>query len=193
MQLVQRHISVVLFAALVALVAGRAVMLRRKGIKAIVFGATDKSDFILVPFILMIIYTICSGVFGLPMWEPLIMPFWATQIPGFIGITLCGAAITGMVATLVSFGNSFRVGIDGQKPDKLITTGMFALSRNPIYMCFDIFIFGQFLIHRNIIIAVAVVSFALAIHRQVLREEKFLSTHYGGEYDEYRNKVRRYL
>ena len=94
---------------------------------------------------------------------------------------------------LPHFGNSFRVGIDEQKPDKLITTGMFAYSRNPIYVYFDMYFIGQFLIHRNIIIVAASAGFALAIHRQILREERFLSSHYGSEYDEYRSKTRRYL
>jgi protein-S-isoprenylcysteine O-methyltransferase Ste14 len=192
-QMTQYYISVVQFALFVALVAGRAAMLRRRGIKAIVFGATDKSDFLLVPFVLAIIYAVCSNTFGLPMWKPLTAPFWETQIPGIAGIAFCAAAVIGIVAALISFGNSFRVGIDEHKPDKLVTTGMFAFSRNPLYVCFDAFLVGQFLIHRNIIIAIAIVCFALAIHRQILREEKFLTKHYGGEYEEYRRKVRRYL
>jgi len=189
----QYHISVVLFAAFIALVAGRAMMLRRKGIKAIVFGATDKSDFLLVPFVLVILYAICSGAFGLPIWKSLVSPFWETQIPGTVGIVLCAASVIGIAATLVSFGDSFRVGIDEHKPDKLVTTGMFAFTRNPIYVYFDAFFCGQFLIHRNIIIAAASAGFALAIHRQILREEKFLIAYYGGEYEEYCKKVRRYL
>ncbi|MDR0469935.1 MAG: isoprenylcysteine carboxylmethyltransferase family protein [Peptococcaceae bacterium] len=191
--MIQYYISVLLFAVFVALVAGRAVILRRNGINAIVFGVTDKSDFLLVPFVLAIIYTVCSSAFGLPMWKPLITPFWETQIPGMIGIAFCVIAVVGMGASLVSFGNSFRVGIDEQKPDKLVTAGAFAFTRNPVYVCFDTFFCGQFLIHRNIIIAVAVVGFALAIHRQVLREERFLIAHYGREYEAYRKKVRRYL
>lgn len=189
----QYYISVIMFATFIALVAGRAAMLRRKGIKAIVFGVTDKSDFLLVPFVLAIVYTVCSDAFGLPMWRPLVTPFWETRIPGFVGLTLCSIAVIGIAASLVSFGNSFRVGIDEQKPDKLVTTGIFAISRNPIYVCFNTFFCGQFLIHRNIIITVAVVGFAAAIHRQVLREERFLSSHYGVEYTEYCRKVRRYL
>ena len=189
----QHHISVILFTLFIGLVAGRAAILRRKGIKAIVFGATDKSDFLLIPFVLAIVYTACSGVFGLPIWKPLVATFWDTRIPGVAGIALCVAAVAGIAASLVSFGNSFRIGIDEQKPDKLVTAGMFAYSRNPIYVCFDMFFFGQFLIHRNIIIVVAAVGFALAIHRQILREEKFLALHYGREYEEYRNRVRRYL
>ena len=191
--MVQYYISVILFVMFVALIAGRAALLRRKGIKAIVFGTTDKSDFLLVPFVLALIYTFCSFVFGLPMWKPLITPFWETRTPGAAGIALCAAAVISVMASLISFGNSFRVGIDDKKPDRLVTTGIFAYTRNPIYVCFNMFFIGQFLIHRNIIIAVAAVGFGLAIHRQILREERFLMSHYGVEYKEYRKKVRRYL
>jgi len=189
----QYIISVILFAVFVAQVAVRAAMLRRKGVKAMVFGATDKTDFLLLPFVAAIIYAICSAAFGLPMWRPLVAPFWQAQAPGIAGIALCSAAVIGMAASLISFGDSFRVGIDEAKPDKLVTTGVFAFSRNPIYVCFDVFFAGQFLIHRNIMITVAAAGFALVIHRQILREEKFLSSHYGDEYEGYCKKTRRYL
>ncbi|MDR0305399.1 MAG: hypothetical protein LBI42_01030 [Chitinispirillales bacterium] len=35
--------------------------------------------------------------------------------------------------------------------------------------------------------------FVTVIHRQVLREEKFLRKHYGEEYENYCRRVRRYL
>jgi protein-S-isoprenylcysteine O-methyltransferase Ste14 len=62
-----------------------------------------------------------------------------------------------------------------------------------IYVCFGAFFLGQFLVHDNILTAVAVVIFSLLIHRQVLREERFLRPHYGEEYEAYCQKVRRYL
>jgi protein-S-isoprenylcysteine O-methyltransferase Ste14 len=193
MQMTQYVISVALFVLFVSMVAGRAAMLRRKGVKAIVFGETDKSDFLLIPLVLAIVYAICSNAFGLPIWKPLVTPFWETHIPGVAGIAFCFIAVIGIAASLISFGKSFRVGIDENKPDRLVTSGAFALSRNPIYLCFDAFFFGQFLVHRNIIITIAIICFALAIHRQILREERFLASHYGDEFLEYRKKVRRYL
>jgi protein-S-isoprenylcysteine O-methyltransferase Ste14 len=171
----------------------RAAMLRKRGIRVMLFGKTDKSDFLLMPLILAIVYTVLANSFGLPMWSPLIHPFWNNTMPGWIGLTLCAISVIGFALTLASFGDSFRVGIDESKPDKLITSGMFKISRNPIYVCFLMFFAGLFLIHYNIVIAVAIVLFALAIHRQVKREEKFLASHYGDEYEEYRKKVRRYL
>ena len=190
---IQNIISVCLFVLFVAIVLIRATMLRRHGIRVIVFGQTDKSDFILVPLVLAIAYTALARTFGLPILEVLIRPFWNSEIPGWGGLVLCVIAIVGFALTLVSFGKSFRVGIDESKPDKLVTSGMFSLSRNPIYVCFLMFFAGLFLIHRNIVIAVSILLFALAIHRQVLREEKFLAAHYGADYEDYRKKVRRYL
>ena len=190
---IQNLLSVCLFALFVVTVLIRAAMLHRRGIRVIVFGETDKSDFILVPLVLAIAYTALARTFELPIWGPLIRPFWDSDISNWFGLILCVIANAGFILTLVSFGDSFRVGIDENKPDKLITNGMFAISRNPIYVCFLLFFTGLFLIHRNIVIAVGIILFALAIHRQILREERFLLAHYGEEYEDYRKKVRRYL
>jgi len=171
----------------------RVAILRKRGIRAIVFWQTDKSDFLLMLLVFVIAYTVLANMFGLPMWSVLIRPFWSSAVPGCVGLILCFISIIGFALALVSFGDSFRVGIDKNKPDKLITSGMFAISRNPLYVCFLMFFAGLFLIHNNIVISTAVVLFALAIHRQVLREEKFLAPHYGVEYEEYCKKVRRYL
>jgi len=171
----------------------RAIVLRKHGVRAMVFGQTNKSDFLLVPLMLAIIYTALSNTFGLPMWKILIRPFWTNPIPGWIGVVLCLSACTGFLLTLIGFGDSFRVGIDERKPGKLVTTGMFAISRNPIYVCFMLFFSGLFFIHHNIVIAAAVVIFSLAIHRQVLREENFLIQYYGPEYEDYCKKVKRYI
>ena len=189
----QNILSVCIFALFVVMALGRAAQLRRRGTKAIVFGQTDKSDFLLAPIVLTLAYAALANTFGLPMWPPLIRPFWISTAPGWAGIAICSIALIGLALTLASFGDSFRVGIDENKPDKLVTSGMFAISRNPIYVCFLMFLTGLFLIHRNIIIAVAGALFAMAIHRQVLREERFLKSYYGSEYEDYCKKVRRYL
>ena len=190
---VQNVLSVCLFALFVIMVQVRAGILRKRGIRVMVFGVSNKSDFLLVPLVLAIAYTALANTFGLPMWEVLICPFWDSTVPGWVGLALCVVAVIGFAVTLASFGDSFRVGIDEKTADKLITSGMFAISRNPIYVCFLMFFAGLFLIHRNVVIAVAVVLFAAAIHRQVLREKKFLAPHYGKGYEEYCKKVRRYL
>jgi protein-S-isoprenylcysteine O-methyltransferase Ste14 len=110
-----------------------------------------------------------------------------------MGIAICYTSLIWIGLTLKSFGKSFRIGIDGNAPDKLVTSGMFALSRNPIYVAFLAFLTGMILAYPNLAACIAFALFATAIHRQVLREEKFLRGHYGNEYEDYCRRVRRYL
>lgn len=190
----QAFFSIFAFVGFVALILTRAAIMRRNGIRAIVFGVSDKGDFLLVPVVLLVAYSALANTFGgLPIARRMVEPFWASTIPGWFGVLLCALALVGLVLALRSFGDSFRVGIDEEKPGGLVTSGLFAISRNPIYLCFLTFFIGLFLIHRNAILVIAVVLFWLAIHRQIRREEAFLTSHYGAEYESYRRRVRRYL
>ena len=60
-------------------------------------------------------------------------------------------------------------------------------------MGFDAFFIGQLFIAPNLASLIVAVFFGVVIHRQILREEKFLRAHYGQEYADYCGKVRRYL
>jgi protein-S-isoprenylcysteine O-methyltransferase Ste14 len=190
---IQYYASVFLFASLVVSVLVRAVTLRRQGIRAMMFGETNKTDFILMPFVFFVIYTVLANTFGWLIWDVLVKRFWPSSVPGWFGIVMCLAAVGFFIYALVSFGRSFRVGIDEDDPAELVTTGAFAISRNPIYVCFLLFFTGMVLIHCNIVIAITLFLFMFIIHRQIRREEEFLTAHYGEAYQEYCKKVRRYF
>ncbi|MCL1923736.1 MAG: isoprenylcysteine carboxylmethyltransferase family protein [Propionibacteriaceae bacterium] len=190
---IQAWIVVGAFVCLIALVISRVILLKKRGIQAFLFGATHKSDAILPVVILGVGYCLIAPVVGWPIWSPLVSRFWATTLPGWIGVALCVLAVMGMAWTLVSFGDSFRVGIDDQRPAGLVTSGAFAHSRNPIYVCFFLFVLGVFLVVCNLILVLVLIGFSAIIHRQVIREEGFLAGHYGQEFETYRTTVRRYL
>jgi protein-S-isoprenylcysteine O-methyltransferase Ste14 len=189
----QIYISGVLYALLIILIASRTLLMHKKGIRAIVFSRTDRSGFLLLSVVLFLAFTVSARVTGLPIPFPLVRPLWDTAVSGWIGLPLCVIALVGIVIGLMSFKDSFRVGIDDKKPDALITTGLFAFSRNPMYVCFLFFFIGTLLMHGNILITLGVIIFPYAIHRQIQSEEVFLKMHYGGDYEEYCKKVRRYL
>ena len=86
-----------------------------------------------------------------------------------------------------------KQGIEAMNFGKLITSGIFALSRNPIYVAFAFILLGQFLIFSNWILLVYTGAAIWLFHRQVLREEDYLKQHYGNEYLEYCDRVSRYL
>jgi L-ascorbate metabolism protein UlaG (beta-lactamase superfamily) len=61
--------------------------------------------------------------------KPLVQPLWETIIPGWFGLAFCAVALIGFTLTLHSFGDSFRVGIDKEHPNKLVTSGMQSIGR----------------------------------------------------------------
>jgi protein-S-isoprenylcysteine O-methyltransferase Ste14 len=178
---------------LIFMVMIRSVMLRRHGIKAIVFGVTDKTDFIIIPFVLFFFYALLSGIFNWSFPAVLTNLFWKNVIINICAIVICTAALIWFGVTLKTFGRSFRVGIDEKTEEKLITNGTFSVSRNPIYLAFILFFTGIFLSFPNIISSVFLALLILTVHRQILREENFLISHYGSEFEEYCSKVRRYI
>jgi protein-S-isoprenylcysteine O-methyltransferase Ste14 len=187
------HIPILELPVLILLVLIRAAMLRRHGIKVIVFGVTDKTDFIIVPIVLFFVYALLSPIFNWPFQGILTSIFWKNNITNICAIVVCSASLIWFAITLKIFGKSFRVGIDENTDDKLIKEGTFSISRNPIYLGFITFFVGIFLSYPNIISSAFLVLVVMAVHRQILREEEFLEKCYGVEYENYKKKVRRYI
>ncbi|WP_085994311.1 methyltransferase family protein [Oceanobacillus senegalensis] len=186
----QEYIAVLSLLFIIMMVIIRAKQLRKKGIKAIRIGELDKKDFIIIPFALLFFYIVLSSVFDLPK---LGTELFSNSILRWLGVVLCLSGLILFLFSILSFGKSFRVGIDEEKPGELITTGVFAISRNPIYTAFGLILTGIFLILPNWIVLLFVVGGFWLFHRQVKLEEKSLKKIYGREYEEYCKSVRRYL
>jgi protein-S-isoprenylcysteine O-methyltransferase Ste14 len=176
---------------LIGMVLSRVLQMRKSGTEAMNFGKIDKTDFLIPPFALFYFYLIFAAAFHLPTVST--QEFLNSELLAWVGVALCLAGLLLMSWSLVSFGQSFRVGIDTEHPDKLVTSGVFAFSRNPIYVAFWFVLLGQFFIFPNWILLVYLGAATWLFHRQVLREEDFMKPHYGREYSEYCSRVRRYI
>lgn len=186
----QAYIAVITIILLITMVIIRSIQLKRLGIKAFKFGEMDKKDFIIPPFALLLFYVIFSNTFNLPR---LGTELFRNEFIGWIGTVLCLLGLFLFLYSLISFGKSFRVGIDEDHPGPLITTGAFAISRNPIYTAFGLVLLGEFLINPNWILLIYLIAGYWLFNRQVLLEEQSLMKIYGKEYKQYCKKVRRYL
>ena len=176
---------------LLGMVLTRALLLKRQGIQAMNFGKMDKTDFLIPPFAFFYFYLVFAAAFHFPTVST--QEFFHSDTISWLGVLVCLAGLLLLLWSLVSFGRSFRVGIDTEHPDKLATSGIFAFSRNPIYVAFALILSGQFLIFSNWILLLYIGAAIWLFHRQVLREEEYLRQQYGKEYLEYCNRVRRYL
>jgi protein-S-isoprenylcysteine O-methyltransferase Ste14 len=187
----QRYFAVLSIILLIAMVITRILLLNKQEIKAMQFGKIDKKDFLIPPFALFYFYLIFANAFNLPTINK--QEIFHIEIISWIGVFLCLLGLVLLFWSLISFRKSFRIGIDLKHSDGLITTGVLALSRNPIYVSFGLVLLGQFLIFSSWSLLVYIVAAIWLFHRQVLCEEEFLMKHYGKEYMEYCKRVRRYL
>jgi protein-S-isoprenylcysteine O-methyltransferase Ste14 len=186
-----KYFAALTLVLMVGIVLTRVLLLRRQGIKAMKFGSTDKTDFLIPPFALFYFYVVLAAAFNWPTVSG--QEFFHSEIISWVAAVFCVAGLLLLLWSVVSFRQSFRVGIDADRPDGLITDGVFAFSRNPIYVAFAIILIGEFLILPNWITLVYIVGATWLFHRQVLREEDHLRQHYGQAYLEYCNRVPRYF
>ncbi len=187
----QRYFGALTIVLLLGMVWVRVLLMRAKGIKAMNFGRIDKRDFLIPPFALFYFYIVFAAAFNFPTVSR--KELFHSGIVSWFGVLLCLAGLFLFFLSLISFGKSFRVGIDPDHPDELVTTGIFAFSRNPIYVAFGFVLLGQFLVFPNWILLFYLVAAIWLFHRQVSREEEYLRNHYGQQYSEYCDRVRRYL
>ena len=186
-----KYIAVLTIVLMLGIVLSRVLIMKREGIQAMNFGKINKTDFLIPPFALFYFYLVFANTFNLPTISH--QETFHSEPTSWIGVVLCLAGLLMLLWSLVSFGESFRIGIDTDYPNKLVTTGVFSFSRNPIYVAFGFILLGQFLIFPNQILLIYLGAAILLFHRQVLREEEYLKKHYGMEFSEYCNRVRRYF
>lgn len=89
--------------------------------------------------------------------------------------------------------DSWRAGIPDRDRTELVTDGIYAYSRNPAFLGFDLQYIGVLLMYCNLPTGLFTVFAVVMLHLQILQEERYLTATFGTEYLEYRHQVRRYL
>jgi protein-S-isoprenylcysteine O-methyltransferase Ste14 len=110
-----------------------------------------------------------------------------------VGVVLLSLGLLTFILAFFNFGDSWRIGIDRKKPGALVTTGIFGVTRNPIYVAFDLFFVGMFLLNGTWFFLIFGLLAAVAIHFQILREEDYLRKQYGEAFRDYCERTARYL
>ena len=181
---------------------GRVTYLRlRRNINSVAIGRGKKGLLLAIELVAVIglfawmsevlLYAFHSGfrIFPSPLDSRLLNSLRSKNI-GVALITL-GLIIFGLA--YVSLGDSWRVGFDVKTPGALVTNGIFAVSRNPIYVFLDLWFIGIFLINGTLIFLIFAVLCVAALHWQILQEEEFLAKLYGETYRSYSAKTGRYF
>ena len=77
---------------------------------------------------------------------------------------------------------------------RLIKTGIYAYTRNPIYLSFVLFFLSMFLVFENVLYFLSTVGLSIWLHNWVINaEENYLQDNFSDEFDRYQQAVKRWL
>lgn len=106
-------------------------------------------------------------------------------------VAACGTGI--FMLAMITMQDSWRAGIPSGDKTRLVTSGIYKISRNPAFLGFDLVYIGIGTAFFNPVLAFISILGIVLIHFQILEEESFLSKAFGEEYETYQRTVGRYF
>jgi protein-S-isoprenylcysteine O-methyltransferase Ste14 len=124
------------------------------------------------------------------------VPLWTldSPLPGLVGR---GIGLLGLMVILwpvVQFLLARTGLVPFSKATTLVTTGLYRVTRNPMYLGMVLLLVGGALVFGSLGAFLPIPLFVAIIqHRFILGEEAFLESAFGDEYRSYRERVRRWI
>ena len=143
----------------------------------------------------LIFACVCAQAFARE-WLDDVFPgfaFLESVVFKWIGWTLLIGSWVLIVAAQRTMSRSWRVGIDTEHRTDMVQNGLFAYSRNPIFLGMLLTMTGLFAVLPNALTLLTLVVSWVVISVQVRLEEAFLAEQHGQAYADYGSKVRRWL
>jgi protein-S-isoprenylcysteine O-methyltransferase Ste14 len=119
------------------------------------------------------------------------LPVFVSRI---VGIALVAFAVFILLAAFLKF-KRVKTNLEPWKPTTaIVSDGVYALSRNPIYLAFTLFYLGAAFLFGSVWMVALLAPVLLVMRYAVIaREEKYLEEKFGAPYDEYKRRVRRWI
>lgn len=151
----------------------------------------DKGPGVKIPPPLIFLFMVAAG-YWLDLYYPLAIPW--PEFALFIGVFLIVGAVSFALIAVYQFWRA-KTHIEPWKPaSSLMLGGVFAYSRNPIYLSFIIITLGIGLVLNNIWILFSAGPLLIALSFLVVKkEELYLERIFGDLYVDYKKRVRRWL
>ena len=125
-----------------------------------------------------------------------VIPLPPIPIPAGRGIGVL-LLILGFVAGYSGFSAFRKAGTPvrpGDEPTKLVTSGPYRITRNPMYLGLELVLVGAFFLAKSPFFLIPPIVFFLLInYLQIPFEENLMAEHFGQLYTEYCQRVRRWL
>ena len=109
------------------------------------------------------------------------------------GVALLLISLLWTILAQAQMGDSWRIGIDTEHRTELVRSGVFKISRNPIFVGMMVTLLGLFLTVPTVVTLITLLVGVILIGIQVRLEEEYLTMTHGDKYVEYRHSVRRWI
>ncbi|MCJ8272764.1 MAG: isoprenylcysteine carboxylmethyltransferase family protein [Psychrosphaera sp.] len=110
-----------------------------------------------------------------------------------IGAVLLCICLPVIVLSQVQMSSSWRIEVDSQTNNELITLGLFKYSRNPIFLAIRTSYFAMFLVVPCPYSLAVFIFGDICFMTQVYKEEQALKQVYGADYQHYCDRVPRWI
>ena len=174
------------------------VVWKKTGVNPVVFKGSDSAhDFIgrifkalfAVIVAVVVIYSFAPGAY-----QYLMPVHWLERaLIKLTGIVLLLVSLLWTILAQAQMGASWRIGIDTEHRTELVRSGVFRISRNPIFVGMIATLWGLFLTIPNVVTLIALLVGVILIGIQVRLEEEHLTRTHGEKYLEYARNVRRWI
>jgi protein-S-isoprenylcysteine O-methyltransferase Ste14 len=172
--------------------------LKKTGINPLQFDKTDDAHgyngkifgaISLIELMVVVIYAFKHD------WYAYLLPFWylENEVLYKLGWILLLISLLFVWTAQSHMANSWRIGIDTNNKSELVTSGLFAYSRNPIFLGIMIGNIGILMVIPNAFTLLFVALSITSINTQIRLEEAFLAQEFGTQYLRYKEKVRRWI
>jgi protein-S-isoprenylcysteine O-methyltransferase Ste14 len=194
-------LQVIGLAAFLAITVGRTIQLRRhRHINPIALSLRKRGLLGFVEVILFAsvnVWALLVLLYVLPLADQ--PPSWLfagrlidSPLARMAGAILIALAFLIRLAAMAELGDSWRLGLDEKAPGQLVTSGIYGISRNPIYIFLDLWFIGTALINGTTVFLLFALHTIANLHYQILQEEAFLGEVHGPAYEDYRARTPRY-
>ena len=144
-----------------------------------------------IPPPLLVLILIISNYFSSKKIDLIFLPN-----QNLISLIILLIVVVILINTILKF-IKFKTTIDPikfKKVNKLITSGIYKYSRNPMYLCLLMVVISSTIFFLNVFSITTPFIFYYWINRfQIKREENFLTKKFGKEYLLYKTKTRRWI
>ena len=125
---------------------------KQTGINPITFEKNDNAHdyigFIMKVLIVLLFVAVLTYSISEKLYSYLVpISYLQTQTLTIAGLALIHIALVWISFAQIQMSNSWRIGIDEKNKTKLVTDGVFSISRNPIFLGMIISVLGLFLLY----------------------------------------------